>query len=444
MGGSAALALPFLPALHAPRAKAQSSKRLLVFFVPEGVNQDTWFPSGGGVSEGLAPLAARRAQFSVIRGMNLDSAREHPPNAHKGGPRTLLNGGSGPSRTYNGVSVPGGQTIDRVVGRTIGAGALYESYELGARSDPWCCSGVGSDNGQISHERSGAPRSAENNPVRTFNDLVGSSTVPNPGSSGPSARLVALRRRRSLLDSLLPEIERTRCALDLDGRAKLEAHLTAVREVELQLGRLIEVEETQPTIPTPQSDLTVDPSWGQSNFYEANDNFEHIVPVQAQIAALALATGVTRSATLTLGHSVSIQRYPWIPNMNHPGQGHHGISHPSTVGIGRSGALADQTRINRWFAEKLNQTLGWLEEYGVLEDTLVLYCSEMANGDHGTNNMPFLIAGMGGSFRLGRDFDAGGRAHNNLFVAILQGLGIDAGRFGGDGYNSSPFTEILV
>ena len=139
---------------------------------------------------------------------------------------------------------------------------------------------------------------------------------------------------------------------------------------------------------------------------------------------------------MTLGHSVSQQRYPWINGIRSAANDdYHAVAHRQD---GHDLSLIDQ-----WFSEKFAQTLGWLEEYGALDNTLLLYCSEMAHGNHGVNNMPFLIAGMGDRFRLGEDFDAGGRNHNDLLTAILQGFGIDAGRIGTDGYNRGAYTEIL-
>ena len=460
IGSSASVALPFLPGLPFDRVEAQASsaKRLLVFFVPEGVNQETWR------GEGLAPLASRRRQFSIVRGMNNQVAQDNIPSndtLHQSAPRRLLSGGQGSNRTYNGVSVPGGQTIDMIVGRVLAASGASPSYNLGARANPdRICDGcVGPDRGEISFDRNGAARPPVNDPYRTFSDLIGSrptGSSPPPGntsSSGPSSRLVALRRRQSVLDSLIPELEQARCALDYEGRSKLDSHLNAVREVELEMGRLMAAEEASggaappasvPTIPN----LSVDPSWGEDSFYTHNaSNFQRIVPLQAQIAAIALATGSVQSAVLTLGHSVSVQTYPWISGMNYPNRDYHGIAHAAedgrSAGIADERAQADLTRIDRWFAEQFERTLGWLEEYGALDNTLVLYCSEMGHGGHSPNDLPFLIAGMGDRFRLGEEFNAGGRNHNDFLTAVLQGFGIDADRIGPDGYNRGAYTEIL-
>ena len=273
IGSGASIALPFLPGLPLAQeveAQANSAKRLMVFFVPEGVYQSTWF------SQGLAPLSSRRSQFSVVRGMNHRVAADTIPGGqdlHAPAPNCILSGGQGPDRSFNGVNVPGGQTIDRVVGRVLADPTTTANYNLGARSDPSKFSGVGADRGWVSYERWNNHRPAVDNPVRTFNDLIGASgsspgTNPGTGSAAQTQRLAALRRRQSVLDSLVPELQEVRCELSYDGRAKLESHLTAVREIEVELGRLIAAEEAGGTpAPAPQlPTLSVDSELGAREF----------------------------------------------------------------------------------------------------------------------------------------------------------------------------------
>lgn len=51
---------------------------------------------------------------------------------------------------------------------------------------------------------------------------------------------------------------------------------------------------------------------------------------------------------------------------------------------------------------------------------------------------------MGSTFRLGQNFDAGGRPHNDVLTAILQGFGLDIPTLGPDAANVGAYTDILV
>ena len=79
-GSGALIALPFLPSLgykaHAS-TKTQSGKipkRIVCLGIGFGVTQETWFPDvkdtgfNYKLSEGLAPLARHKKDFSIVQG----------------------------------------------------------------------------------------------------------------------------------------------------------------------------------------------------------------------------------------------------------------------------------------------------------------------------------------------------------------------------------------
>ena len=68
----------------------------------------------------------------------------------------------------------------------------------------------------------------------------------------------------------------------------------------------------------------------------------------------------------------------------------------------------------------------------MLDNTLLLYTSYMADGNHGTNDYPVLLAGgAGGRLKGGRQLDyPRGTPAANLYVEMCNLAGVEADEFG--------------
>ena len=61
----------------------------------------------------------------------------------------------------------------------------------------------------------------------------------------------------------------------------------------------------------------------------------------------------------------------------------------------------------------------------VLDNSVILVCSENADGSHSKVNMPFLLLGSaGGHFRTGRHVQCGGVPHNRLLLSLSEAFGL--------------------
>jgi hypothetical protein len=148
------------------------------------------------------------------------------------------------------------------------------------------------------------------------------------------------------------------------------------------------------------------------------------------MARLAFETDSTRSISLLLD-SVSSPAIDLGSDVKTT-DGYHNLSHH-----GRSEAKISQLKaIDVWHMKLLGELftgLKGVEENGdtLFDRTMVLYGSNLGNANtHVTTNLPTLFAG--GGFRHGQHlgFDT---THNyplpNLFVSMLQRMGIEADRF---------------
>src|SRR5204862_5154799 len=113
--------------------------------------------------------------------------------------------------------------------------------------------------------------------------------------------------------------------------------------------------------------------------------------------------------------------------------GHHDLSHhgqdPKKIEQLRAVELEEMKTV-RDFLEKLKKTS---EQGGsVLDHTMVLFSSNLGNAsNHATKNLPVLLAG--GGFKHGQHLafdEKDPMPLCNLYVSMLQRLGITAERFG--------------
>jgi hypothetical protein len=122
-----------------------------------------------------------------------------------------------------------------------------------------------------------------------------------------------------------------------------------------------------------------------------------------------------------------------VPPINGVQLGHHDLSHhgqdPKKIEQLRLVELEQMKTLGE-FLEKLKKT----EEQGqsLLDRTMVMFSSNLGNAaNHSTKNLPVLLAG--GGFKHGQHlaFEADNPPPlSNLYVTMLQRLGIEAGKFG--------------
>jgi hypothetical protein len=210
--------------------------------------------------------------------------------------------------------------------------------------------------------------------------------------------------------------------LGASDRQRLDAHLTAVREIETRL-------TTDLAVANPACH---DPAVA-SVAAQTNDAFPNVGTLQMQLLVMALACDLTRVASLQWSRSVSQTRFSWLGIA----QGHHDLSHRSDDD---AVAVDKLTRINRWYAQQLATLVGLLKATpdangGTLFDsTLILWSNELAKGNiHSRHNAPYVLAGSaGGALRTGRflSYDGQELPHNNLLVSLLNAMDVPDTTFG--------------
>ncbi len=426
-----AVALPWLESLVSRRARADAPAfptRFVVMFSPNGTIPGNWTPTGTEtdftLSPILAPLAPHQDSLVVIEGVD---QRGGGGDGHQNGIGGMLTGqvlNSGPFAGMGSAPAgwPNGPSVDQRIAEVIGTTTKLRSLELGVQvgaADNW---------GRMIYRAANQPLPPEDDPAQIYANVFADL------HADPTA-LAALRaRRKSILDTVGAQYTRIEAQLGAADRARLDEHLTAVREIEQRL--------TTPFVPpTPACQDPASPAAATT----ANDDFPAIGSVQMDLLVMALACDITRVASLQWSRSVSQVRFTWLPSPIP--EGHHDLSHrPDNDAV----AVDKLTRINNWYATQLAALMTRMKavpegDGTLLDHTMILWCNELAIGNvHSRTDAPYVLGGgAGGALRTGRFLTyAGDVPHNNLLVSLMNIMGVPDQTFGKPDWCTGPLTGL--
>jgi hypothetical protein len=231
------------------------------------------------------------------------------------------------------------------------------------------------------------------------------------------AQVTRLADGRSVLDDVRDQAGALRSTLGADDRDRLNEYIPSVRDLERQLAG----DEAWAKTPKPQ--VNVPPPTDIANVADLLGRTRLLF----DLTHLALQTDSTRLVTIMLGGSTYV---PPIPGVS---LGHHDLSHHGK----EPGKLAQLKAVEVETMKTLRNLLAKLrqsKEDGatLLDRTMVFLGSNLGDGSsHSVKNLPVLLAA--GGFRHGRHlrFDAQNPPPLcNLYVSMLQRLGVKVGRFG--------------
>jgi len=394
------VALPWLDAFrpgHASGATAAVPRRMVCICTPLGLHPANLFPATAGKEYAstpyLEPLQAVREDVTVISGLchpevasGHDSVVSFLTGAHHSGAMR--------SGFRNTISV------DQLAAEQVGGETRVPSLVL-------ACEGTGS-----SWTRSGAPVPAANWPSSVFSQLF---------LEGSAEEIEAQRRRlrhgRSILDQVREQVRELRPVIGAADREKMDEYLTSVRELEQRLARSEEwAKKPKPKVDAKAPQNTVNPA-----------DFIGKARLWYDLTHLALQTDSTRLVTIMLMGTSS------VPPVDGVTMGHHDLSHHGQD----PGKLQQLKKVE---LEAMNALGGLLtklketkEDGGTLLDrTMVFFSSNLGNASsHATTNLPVVFAG--GGFKHGQHLALDPKNAPplcNLFVSMLQRLGLETDRFG--------------
>ncbi len=420
--GGILVGLPFLEALAPRTAHAQviPQKRFIGLYHPNGVLMSDWFPTGDennftlrAVHQALVPWKSR---VLFTSGLDMKVAVTGPGEQHQRGIGAFLTGARLDSGTFvgNDGSRAGyalGPSIDQTIVDLVGQGTRIPSLQLGVHALLPNVAGV------VSYRGANQPLLPQNDPRLTFRTLFQDSGMP-------TTELEKLRvRRRSVLDAVQGNLAALKKAVSTSDQARLDRHLTLVRELETRLTAL-----PPGTCQAPTDPGVLD--------YQREAEIPTIARLQMDLLTLALRCDLTRVATVMFSDAMNHVTMPHL-NIN---SDIHNLTHSKDAQV----AIRDtwQAGVLASLLQELD-TIQEMDGSKALDHTLVLWGSDVSAGDsHSHVNMPFVLAGGGAGFRMGRYPTWNGAFHNDLLVSILKGFGSTATTYGDAAFCTGPLANL--
>ena len=401
------LTFPWLSPLALRGAQIAAPKRLVCIGLDLSMRPEQFFPIGEGPGYELSPLLKPLARWQ--QQLTVFSHLDHPgvSGGHYGVHAFL----SGVRREQGSGFADGCVSIDQLADEHLGKHTRYSSLCLGVG---------GGDN--ISWTRSGIAVPKLEDPSATF-DLL----FRPPAQGVTEARRARLAENQSAVALLHPEAKRLGPQLDRWDREKLDEFITALRDFE----RTTEASAAWLDKPLPET-AGSRPVWSPTGCMDK-------VRATFDVMSLALQADATRIISFNIGTGLPVTKIPGVSRT------YHDLSH--------SGQDPDKLQklhlIESALIGELDRFLGTLAERKdigggtLLDHTTVVFGSGMGNASsHSNLDLPVLVAG--GGLRHGRHlfFPKQGRKQTplcNLYVSLLQKMGVESDRFGSSNGNLNEF-----
>lgn len=407
-GTGVSLALPFLDAMWPGRvlaAQAAAPKRMVAVCTSLGIYGPALFPKETGRDYASTPyldlIKDHRNDVTVFSGLS------HPDQSGADGhssEMTWLTSARHPGLGgfRNTISV------DQFVAEQIGVETRYPSLTLGT------------NNVSQSYTRSGVMIPAETKPSTLFAKLF------IDGSPDEIKRQIQkLREGRSIMDTVNDEAKCFGSRVGAADRDKLDEYFTSVREMEQRLAKAEEwVQKPKPKIDAAKpSDIA------------ENADIVSRMQLLFELVPLALQTDSTRLITILVQGRGDVPPVPGV-SIDHHNLSHHGQD-PEKIRQLELIETAEMRAFDKLLRALKQKTEG---DKPLLDNTMVLFGSNLGNANsHDWRNLPIVLAG--GGFQHGQHlaFDAKDNTPLcNLFVQMLQKMGIEADRFGSNSATSVP------
>lgn len=433
-GLGATLALPWLecmlPQSAAAAAADKAPVRMAVLFMPNGVKQDCWTPTGTGrnygLSQTLTPLCEYQDDLIVCTNLwNKNSAVGDGHYVKTAGllTGTTINKTVGVNLNCNGIS------MDQVAAQQVGHLTPLPSLELGI--EPVA---VGVD-GVVGYTRVYGAHIAWRGPTSPLAKEIHPRLVYQRLLRATDRNAAGVVGDRRLLDMVLEDARHLQKQLGSADQQRLHEYLESIHSVEQRLDSL-ERTDREPWQPRSSLDALSEP--GEKI---PEKHAEH-VRLMLDLMVLAFQADITRVSTFMFGNSVSNINFAFLPGVS---EAHHSVSHHQN----EVDKLRQYEQIARWHVEQMAYMLGRMKsiqegERTLLENSMVMFGSDLRDGNsHNPHNLPILVAGQaGGQLRTGQHIEyAKDTPLANLYLSMLQAMGVKAEQFAD---STHPLSEVLV
>jgi hypothetical protein len=253
----------------------------------------------------------------------------------------------------------------------------------------------------------------ELDPQVVFERLFGSGATPE-------VRAARMRQSRSILDSLVSELQRLKKNVGTGDQRTINQYTDEIREIERRLQLAAKASNSVPEISEPSG---------------IPEQFDDHIKQHWDLAALALQADITRVVTLLGARDLTGKTYPFPKNDPLFPEGGVSVSfHGGSHHQDDPSQIKNYSKLNRYhlyttayLANKLKAIKDG--DATLLDRTLILHGTNMGNSNqHQHYDVPhFLIGGANGKLKGGRHihFDRKTVTTGNLLLSILDMYGIN-------------------
>jgi hypothetical protein len=327
-----------------------------------------------------------------------------------------------PRKTAGSDASVGTNTIDQLIADKIGQENLLPSLQL-AVEDPnssssncgegYSCSYTNTISWRAGRDDRGkevegiTPLPMELDPQVVFERLFGSGATPE-------VRAARQRQSRSILDSVLSELQGLKKNLGAADQRTVNQYTDEVREIERRIQLAAKASSSVPEIPEPSG---------------IPEQFDEHIQLHWRLTALAFQADITRVATLLGARDLTGKTYPFPKSEFFPEGGvsvsFHGGSHHQDDPT----QIKNYSKLNRYHLLTTAYLANRLKEIPdgdgtLLDHTLILHGTNMGNSNqHQHYDVPhYLIGGINGRHKGGKHihFDRKTVTTGNLLLSILD------------------------
>ncbi len=392
--------------------------RLAFVYFPNGAQQANWFPTNQPAEElqlgpTMQPLEELKKHIQVISGLDQlnATAGNDGPGDHARANATFLTGARATKTA--GADIHVGQSIDQLAATRLHGSTRFSSLELSCdavRKSGGCDSGYScAYQYNLSWRTATQPMAPETNPRALFERLFG---LTDSSQTAMANRLSA-SERMSLLDYVLEDANDLRKELAVNDRRKLDEYLSSTRDIERRIGQASKF-----PIPDVPKDSVLP--------IGVPEKYADHLSLMFDMLALAMQTDATRVATLLMAADGSNRAFPdiGIP------EGHHYLTHHQN----ETESHEKVGKIDLFYLEHFARFLKRLADISdtdgnsVLHNSMIVYGGGIGDGNkHNHDNLPIILAGNGGgTLHGGRYHSAGSVPMTNLYLSLIDRMGIDS------------------
>jgi len=447
-------ALSYLPLARTRSSRAAAAPgNFLVFYSPNAWKRKYWgaTPNGSTMTllPSLAALEPYKADITVLKGLCLKSTTKIA--THQDIVRILTCTGAGANGSDPGEDEQAyGPSIDHHISTELGLPpplTVSVDKSLMLMSDPtnwmWRLSWR-QDGGTVSHDL------ALRNPPDIYSAIY-SGLMPSGQAGEVDHRL---KRGQSVLDLVRKDLAAMRPGLSAQDRGHLDVYEGSLREIERRL--------TQTTSCNPMQPAPTD--WLGTG--DAVDQLKTNGDVLLDLIGQSFACGARRIATLQWGEGAlgvnparTTKDHHWVTH-NLGGGAKLGMD---LDGDGDNDADDSMQLCDRWYADRFVSCLDKFKALGILDDTVIVWCTETSEG-HNQNNCVWLVAGgrnlgiqlgkvieypftgQEGALMQARNTgrDPKNTSMADLWVSVQKALGVKQEGFGEPGMTTGGLKDLYM